>query len=296
VKFGGPVILASGILDETPKTLSKVATFGPGAVVTKSIGSEARQGNVNPVLIQAGEGLINSMGLPNPGIDEFIAEFDGAEDIGVPVILSIFGKSPEEFAQLAARANGHGFAGLELNLSCPNATGLGQEIGQDPARVRQITADVKAASDLPVWVKLTPNITDIRPLAMAAQEGGADAIVAINTIKAMAIDPYAKCPVIGNIMGGLSGPPIKPVGLRMVWEIYAQEGFDTPIIGCGGIRDFKDVVEYMLAGATAVEVGTALYEHGPGVIGEINKGLEHYLQKEGPQNLSQLVGLAHRRV
>jgi len=276
--------------------LKRIASFGPGAMVTKSVGLEAREGNTSPVLIQTEDGLLNAMGLPNPGIDEFLTEFDEGGAPGAPVVLSIFGKNAKEFALLAGKAQGHSLAGLELNLSCPNATGLGQEIGQDPGRVKEITEAVKKASDLPVWVKLTPNITDIRPLALAAQEGGAEAIVAINTIKAIAIDPIAKCPVLGNVTGGLSGPAIKPVGLRMVYEIYAQEGFDIPIIGCGGINDARDAVEYILAGASAVEVGTALYYKGPEAIQEIVTGLEQYLLQEKVEDINELRGLAHRGV
>ena len=295
IDLSSPVILASGILDETPKTLAKVAGFGPGAMVTKSIGSEPREGNVSPVLIETTDGMLNSMGLPNPGIEEFLKEFDEAEDIATPVILSIFGANPEEFATLAQKAQGHGFAGLELNLSCPNAVGVGQEVGQDPDRVKDVTKAVKNVSQVPVFVKLTPNISNIVPLARAAKEGGAEGVVAINTIKGIAIDHKAKCPVLGNVFGGLSGPAIKPVGLRMVWEIFSA-GLDFPIIGCGGIIDHKDVLEYILAGAAAVEVGTAVYYKGPEVLKEITQGLADYMGQEGVEDLGELRGLAHRRV
>jgi dihydroorotate dehydrogenase (NAD+) catalytic subunit len=232
------------------------------------------------------------MGLPNPGIDQFLEEFS-APKIGVPVILSIFGKNSRDFKILAQKAKGHGFAALELNLSCPNATGLGQEVGGTPSRVRDVTRAVKRVADAPVLVKLTPNTSNIRKLAEGAKAGGADAVVAINTLKAMEIDPYAKCPVLGNVTGGLSGPAIKPVGLRMVYEIY-KDGFKTPIIGCGGIMDHKDVISYILAGASAVELGSAVYYHGFGVFKSINENLAKYLKSEGHSSIKDLCGLAHR--
>lgn len=293
IRLKNPLILASGILDETPETLVRMGHSGVGAVVTKSIGLEPRPGNVSPVLIETDSGLINSMGLPNPGIGAFLEEFE-ASKVGVPVILSIFGKTPAEFRTLAKKAKGRGFSAIELNLSCPNAAGLGQEIGLKPNMVKSITAAVKKACDMPVFVKLTPNTSDIKSLALGAKAGKADGIVAINTLKGMDIDPYARCPVLGNVFGGLSGPAIKPVGLRMVWEIR-RNGFDVPMIGCGGISDHLDVVRYMLAGATAVEIGSAVYYKGHDVFKEMTAGLSEYLKSEGFKSVSELTGLAHGR-
>lgn len=292
IEMKNPMLLASGILDETPATLKRMARNEVGAVVTKSIGPVPRDGNVSPVLLEVPSGLLNSMGLPNPGIDDFVEEFPGQQEIGVPVVLSIFAGTAKEFASIAKETTKVDISAIELNLSCPNATGLGQEIGQDPERITDITKQVKAESNVPVFVKLTPNITDIRPLAMAAQDGGADAIVAINTLKGMAIDARARMPILGNKFGGLSGPAIKPVALRMVYEICSQEGFDTPVIGCGGASTAVDIIEFILAGATAVEVGTAVYDRGVEVFKKLQFELDTFLEEEGIEDINTLRGQA----
>jgi dihydroorotate dehydrogenase (NAD+) catalytic subunit len=293
IKLSNPTILASGILGETAGSLVRVAKGGAGAVVTKSISVKPRAGYPNPTLVECEHGLLNAMGLPNPGIDEFAAEMkEAVKRAGVPVIGSIFGSDATEYVTLAGRMEEFGAAALELNLSCPHAKGYGSELGSEPGTVEEITGAVRGAVDIPVFVKLTPNISSIVELAKAAERGGGDAVVAINTVKGMAIDSRMKKPVLYNKYGGYSGPAIKPIGIRAVYELYDE--LKIPVIGCGGVSNGSDAVEYMLAGARAVEVGSAIYYRGGDALGEIRWEIEEYLKKEGIRNAGELVGAAHR--
>ena len=195
------------------------------------------------------------MGLPNPSYKDFQAEIDAARKGGVPVIASIFASSAEEFAQISRNLDADA---LELNLSCPHAEKYGSELGRYPDLVESVTGAVKAASSVPVWVKLTPNTADILELGLAAQRGGADAVVAINTLKAMAIDIETGYPILGNRFGGLSGRAIKPVAVRAVYDLASR--LEIPVIGVGGISSWEDAVEMIMAGASAIQVGTALLQ------------------------------------
>jgi dihydroorotate dehydrogenase (NAD+) catalytic subunit len=233
-------------------------------------------------------GLLNAMGLPNPSYKDFQDEIDTARAGKVPVIVSIFGSSAAEFAQIARSLKADAF---ELNLSCPHAENYGSELGRYPDLVESVTGAVKAAADVPVWVKLTPNTADIIELGLAAQRGGADAIVAINTLKAMAIDIETGYPILGNCFGGLSGPAIKPVAVRCVYELASR--LEIPVIGVGGVSTWEDVVEMIMAGASAVQVGTALLR-GYGIFEEITVGLSRYLERKS-LTLEELCGMAGRR-
>lgn len=284
-----PVTLAAGILGTTGASLRRAALAGAGAVVTKSVGLEPREGHPGPTVVVLKDGLINAMGLPNPSCRSFQEEIDVGRTGQVPVVASIFGSGPGEFAQVARSLKADAF---ELNLSCPHAEGLGAEIGCQPDNVEQITRAVKRSVDVPVWVKLTPNVSDIRVLGLAAQEGGADAVVAINTLRAMAIDVLSGYPILGNRFGGLSGPAIKPVAVKAVYDLSGV--LDIPVIGVGGISGWQDAVEFMMAGACGVQVGTALMG-GYGVFQEIAGGISSYLDRKG-WNLDELVGMARRRV
>jgi dihydroorotate dehydrogenase (NAD+) catalytic subunit len=206
------------------------------------------------------------------------------------VIASIFGADPGEFAEIAAGLPGAD--AYELNVSCPHAKGYGMQVGTDPALVKAVTTAVKDAVDVPVWVKLTPNVTDIREIGLAAQEGGADAVVAINTLKALAIDVDTGYPILGNIVGGLSGPAIKPVAARAVYDLYSV--LEIPVIGAGGVSNWADAVELMMAGASAVEIGSAVYED-LGVFASVSMGISDYLDRKNLE-LRDVVGLAHRVV
>ena len=213
LRFEFPGMVASGIMDETGDSMVRMFRSGAGAAVTKSIGSEPKRGHNNPTFSEVECGYINAMGLPNPGIELFQDEIEIASKEG-PVIGSIFGGSVEEFAELASKMEDYGTVALELNLSCPHAAGYGAEVGSDPKMVKAIVSTVKSSVDIPVWAKLTPNTKSIADLGRAAEEGGADAVVAINTLKAMIISPEMRRPVLSNKFGGLSGPAIKPVGVR----------------------------------------------------------------------------------
>jgi dihydroorotate dehydrogenase (NAD+) catalytic subunit len=293
LKLRNPTILASGILGYTAESLQRTVEGGAGAVVTKSVGAEARMGYANPTVVQANSGLVNAMGLPNPGIDEYSEEIAHAKTIvKAPLIVSVFGYSAEEYAQVAKKAVKAGADAVELNVSCPHVKQTGSEIGQNPRILAEVVAKVKGAVKAPVIVKLSPNVTDIVETAKVAVKAGADALTAINTVKAMAIDADTALPVLSNTRGGLSGPAIKPIALRCVYDLY--EAVETPIIGCGGITTWQDTVEFFLAGATAVQVGTAVALDDPHVFQAINRGVAAYLKRKGYGSVEEIVGIAHR--
>lgn len=290
--FRNPLLLASGIWGESGRSLLGAYDAGAGGVVSKSIGAEPRPGYPNPTVEQYGSwGFLNAMGLPNPGIGEYPEEIRIARAGGAPVVGSIFAPDPEGFAALARAMEPTGVCAIELNLSCPHAKGLGSEIGGDPAMVREVTRAVKAATRLPVWAKLTPNVADPGALAVAAEEGGAEAITAINTVRGLAINADLRRPTLAHGLGGLSGPAIKPVGLACVWQIY--ERVKIPIVGVGGIRTGRDVVEYVMAGARAVQIGTAVSTDTVGVFARVQREVEQECQRLGVERLSELVGTAH---
>ncbi len=293
LKLANPTMLASGILGYSAESLNRVAKGGAGAVVTKSVGNEPRFGYPNPTVVQAEGGLINAMGLPNPGIDVFTEELKYAKTIlRVPLIVSVFGYSADEYATVAKKAVDAGADAVELNVSCPHVKQTGAEIGQSPKFLSDVVEKVKAAINKSVIVKLSPNVADITILAQAAVEAGADALTAVNTLKAMAIDTETMQPILSNVKGGLSGPAIKPVALRCVYDIAEQ--FNVPIIGCGGVADWRDAVEFLLAGACAVQIGTAVAADTE-VFQSIAKGVEVYLRRKHYGSVKEIVGLAHRK-
>jgi dihydroorotate dehydrogenase (NAD+) catalytic subunit len=290
LKLANPTILAAGIMGTTGASLKRMAGMGAGAVVTKSIGVEPKYGHPNPTMVALENGYINAMGLPNPSYKEFSRELKVAKEAPVPVIASIFGATADEFIEIARGLPGAD--AYELNVSCPHAIGYGMQVGTDPALVKSITRAVKDVVSVPVWVKLTPNVTDIREIGLAAQEGGADAVVAINTLKAMAIDIDTGYPILGNVHGGLSGPAIRPVALRCVYDLYAT--LEIPVIAAGGVSTWADAVEMMMAGARAVEIGSAVYED-TGVFAAVAMGISDYLDRKDLP-LKDIVGMAHQRV
>jgi dihydroorotate dehydrogenase (NAD+) catalytic subunit len=292
LRLTNPTMLAAGILGMTSLSLKRVAEAGAGAVVTKSIGLKPRTGYTNPTVVQTDCGILNAMGLPNPGIEYFTKEIDEAKTAGCPIIVSAYGFSAEEFVQVAKKATDAGADALELNVSCPHVERTGSEVGQDTKLLKTVVNAVKRETRIPVFVKLTPNITDIVDCAKAAKKGGADAIVAINTVRAMAINVETTKPILGNKFGGLSGPAIKPIALRCVYEIYRE--VNIPIIGCGGVSDWRDAVEFMLAGAKAVQIGTAVAFKGLNVFQSITKGIHAYLKTKGFESVKEIVGLAHK--
>jgi dihydroorotate dehydrogenase (NAD+) catalytic subunit len=287
-----PFLLASGIWGESGASLAGAWKAGAGGVITKSIGRVPRPGYPNPTVESYDRwGLLNAMGLPNPGIDEFAAEIAAARAAGALVLGSVFAGSAEEFAELAARMERTGVAAIELNLSCPHAEGFGTEIGSDPTDVEQVVRAVARSVHLPVIAKITPNTSDPAGLAAAAERGGAHAISAINTVRGLAIDVRLRRPVLSHGLGGLSGPAIKPVGLACVWQIYQR--VSIPVIGVGGITTAEDALEYLMAGARAVEVGTAIAFEGIGLFSRLGTELSRLLDTLGLARVEEAVGLAH---
>jgi dihydroorotate dehydrogenase (NAD+) catalytic subunit len=293
IRLRNPTMLASGFLDETGGSMLRVFNAGAGAVVTKSIGPEPREGNRNPTIVELDVGLLNAVGLPNPGIAAFEEEVKQATGGGAAVIGSVYAHDAAEFAAVAKRMASYGVLAVELNLSCPHAKGLGSEIAQDPAAVEEITRAAKHAVNVPVFAKLSPNVADIASFAEAAKRGGADAVTAINTVKAMAIQPEFRLPILKNTVGGLSGPAIKPIGLRCVWEI--REKVRIPVIGVGGIETGRDAIEYLMAGASAVQIGTALTSRGLTVFADVCREMSEFMDAHGYARVSDLVGAAHGR-
>ncbi len=281
-----PFMLAAGIMGTTGDSLKRMALAGAGAVVTKSIGTEPRSGHSNPSMVEVDCGYLNAMGLPNPSYKNFQDEIDRAREGGVPVIASIFGGCSLDFSEIAKSLDADAF---EINVSCPHAHGYGAEIGTDPALVEDITHAVKTSVNVPVWVKLTPNVTDIKSIGLAAQHGGADAVVAINTVRGMAIDIESGYPILGNKFGGLSGRAIKPVAIKCVYDLY--EVLDIPVIGVGGSTDWKDAVEFIMAGAKAVQVGSAV-GNNINIFNDISSCMEAFLQ-EKEWTLDDIYGMAH---
>ncbi|MHA1355566.1 MAG: tRNA-dihydrouridine synthase [Candidatus Heimdallarchaeota archaeon] len=264
IKMKNPFILASGVLGVTASVMTRIAQAGCGAITTKSIGPEPKAGYANPTVVELGNGsMINAMGF-------------------LLVAKTLAQGKPDAF---------------ELNVSCPHGGKYGATIGQDPALVEEITREVKKATKIPVYVKISPNLTDLKIPAEAAVNGGADGLVVINTVRAMAIDINYRKPILSNKFGGLSGTAIKTVALKCVYDMYTAFGNDLPIIGVGGIAKWEDVVEFVLAGAKAVQIGTAIaYCEDPiniSLFTELADGLEKYLKKNKFQNLSEILGLAH---
>lgn len=286
LKLKNPLMLAAGIMGTTGGSLKRIAECGAGAVVTKSIGTEPKSGYNNPSMIEVDCGYLNAMGLPNPSYKNFQEEIEKAREGGVPVIASIFGGSAEEFSEIAKALKADAF---ELNLSCPHARGYGAEVGIDEELVETITREVKSAVEVPVWVKLTPNVTDITCIGLAAQRGGADAVVAINTVRGMAIDIESGYPILGNKFGGLSGRAIKPVAIKCVYDLF--EVLNIPVIGVGGISDWRDVVEFIMAGAQAIEIGSAV-GNNINVFSDIPSCMEAFLE-EKEWTLNDIYGMAH---
>ena len=287
-----PGMVASGIMDETGPSLARMIECGCGAVVTKSVGLEPNAGHANPCFTEVPGGYVNAMGLPNPGIELFKEEMDVATKAG-KVVGSIYGATPDDFSKLAGRMEDYGACAVELNLSCPHAKGYGMEVGTDPAMVKSIVSAVKSSVSIPVWAKLTPNTHILADIGRAVQDAGGDAVVAINTLKAMVIEPEFARPILSNRFGGLSGAGIRPVGVRAIYDLRTV--LDIPLIGVGGITDWRDAAQYIMAGACAFQIGSAVGTEGPEVFDKVNKGLEKFMEDYGYDSVASMVGVAHDR-
>ena len=289
-----PLLLSSGILDLTAPLMKKAYENGAAAVITKGVGLKERQGHPNPTVIGTDKYLLNAVGLSNPSIFKFKNEIKELEKVNIPVIVNIFAENAEKFAKTALKAQEYGADAVELNVSCPNITKeemVGQIIGKNPSLVEEITRQVKETVKIPVIIKLTPNVDDIAMIAKAAEKGGADAVSAINTISGMLINIEAKKPVLSNKFGGVSGPAIKPVAIASVYKIY--EAVKIPIIGVGGITTGRDAIEMMMAGATAVAIGSAVYYRGIDVFRKIENEMLQWMKENKVKSVKEIVGAAH---
>ncbi len=293
IKLINPTILASGIVGVSGSALVFAAKNGAGAVVSKSIGPREREGHSNPILVEFEGGFLNAVGLPNSGVEGTIDEIKFAiRNSPSPVIASIFGGTKEEFGYVAQNISEAKPPLIEVNLSCPNTT---SDFGLPFALFAKDSADVieivKNNTRIPVIAKLAPNVPDIKEIAIAVEEAGADAISAINTIPGMVIDIETAKPVLHNKEGGISGPSIKPAAVKCVYDIY--ESVDVPIIGIGGVTYGKDAIELMMAGASAVQIGTAIYYRGIEVFKKVSQEISEFLSGHGYRKLDDIIGIAH---
>jgi dihydroorotate dehydrogenase (NAD+) catalytic subunit len=289
LKLKSPIILASGILGVSNSTMKRVIMAGAGAVTSKSIGPVPRKGYKNPSIIEIFPGtFLNSVGLANPGIDNFVQEIKAIKEFQIPLIVSVFGDTNESYISVAKKAENAGADAIEINISCPHAEV--SSIGIDKNLTYSMISTLKKEIKIPLFVKLNPNVTDIGDIALAAEKGGADAVVAINTITAMAIDIKTQRPILSHGCGGLSGTAIHPIAVKKVYDLYKI--LKIPIIGCGGISKWQDIIEFFLAGAGAVQIGTALYK-GPEIITNMIHGIKKYLEDYSIDQISQLIGKSH---
>jgi len=293
IKLANPVILASGILGVSRALLSEVIRNGAGAVTIKSISLEAREGHKNPTVIAFDAGLMNAVGYSNPGAAAAKKEFAGLKSLGAPVFASIIGQDASEFEKVAEALANLEFSAIEIPLSCPHTPGFGTLAGQDtPEKTREIVRAVIKKTKLPVFVKLSPITRNIGDVARAAEKAGASAITAVNTMgPGMIINIDAKKPVLGFRMGGVSGPALKPVAIRCVYDIY--ESVKIPIIGTGGVATGRDAIEMMMAGATAIGVGSAVHYRGMDVFKKICSEMSEWMYENGYERFDEITGAAH---
>ncbi len=289
--LANPVMTASGTFGYGTEYSQAFDIQRLGAIVCKGTTLEPREGNPQPRLFETASGLLNSIGWQNIGVKALVEEKAPVwADWRVPVIVNIGGDTVDDYARLAGELDSvRGISGIEVNISCPNVKVGGAAFGVDPDSAAGVTAAVRAATSLPVIVKLTPNTSDIAGVASAVAEAGADAVSLINTLKGTAIDVNKRSPAIGNVICGLSGPAIKPVALAMVYEVAGA--VDVPVIGCGGIASAEDALEFIMAGASAVQVGTATFGN-PRALLDVLEGIERFMEEEGIQNLGEIIGAA----
>lgn len=295
LKLKSPLVLASGILGLTASSMNRVIKFGAGAVTSKSFNKDWRKGHKNPSIVPFEHGMLNAVGLSNPGLDEMIKEIRLYKaQCDAPILASIFGRSIDEFGEVAQRAVEAEPDMIEVNISCPNVhSEFGQPFGDSCPDTAKITKIVKKhASKIPVSIKLGPHGPGIGVMAKICEENGADAITAINTVgPGMIIDIDVKKPVLSNLTGGVSGPAILPIAIKSVYEVY--KNVKIPIIGTGGVTKPSDAIQMILAGATAIGIGTSVYYEGIEVFSKLNKGIEAYLKKNGYKSIEEIRGAAH---
>ena len=292
INLKNPTILASGILGVSKESIDRIGKSGAGAVTLKSICHEERFGNNNPTMFAFEGGFLNAVGLPGQGIDSALKDFKGLDNLSVPVIGSIFGYKIGQFGEVAKKMASLNPAMIEVDISCPHLD-YGKPYHADPDSTAQVTRIVKQNSGkIPVSIKLSPNVDDIKEIAHAAEKSGADAITAINTATGMVIDIDARKPILANKTGGLSGPALKPIAVRCVYEIY--ETVKIPIIGTGGITYGKDALEMIMAGATCVGIGTGVYYRGIDVFKKVGDEMIEWMKKNKVKGLDEIRGCAHK--
>ncbi len=294
VEFKNPLMLAAGVLGSSASSLNRVLREGAGGVVTKSFSKEPNKGYKNPTTVGVEGGIINAIGLSSPGVDVFLDELIKVEKEKDQVLIaSIYGSDCEEFEFLVDKIQNE-VDMIELNISCPHAMGgCGSAIGQDASLTYNIVESAKSNSKVPVVAKLTPNVTDIVEIALSAQNAGADGLTLINSLgPGMKINIDIAYPVLSNKFGGMSGRAIKPIAVQNVYKVF--EVVDIPIIGVGGISDFEDVLEFIFAGASGVQIGTSIMNEGIGVFNQINDDLKDFMENRNFGSIDEMVGLAHR--
>lgn len=289
IKMRNPVMTASGTFGYGEEFAEYMDLESIGALITKGLSLRPKAGNNTPRIVETPGGMLNAIGLQNVGIEAFIAKkMPFLQGVNTPVIVNLYGNSLEEYGELAARVDGlEGVAGVEVNISCPNVKQGGIVFGTDPAAARQVVELVRKSTSKPLIVKLSPNVTDIVSMAKACVDAGAEALSLINTLTGMAIDLNSRRPVLANVTGGLSGPAIKPVALRMVWQV--ARAVKVPVIGIGGIMSATDALEFILAGAAAVQIGTASFLT-PAASQNIAAGMEQWLLERRIGSIRELVG------
>lgn len=291
IHLRNPTMLASGILGISQSIFERLYHENIGGVVTKSISVNPMKGYPNPTVIPLGGGsYLNAVGLSNPGVNAFSKEL--SQNKTIPIIISLVGSSEKEFSKMVKVFDTLNILGYEINLSCPHVSKMGMEVGDDPEAVNKIVKTVRMNTNKPISVKVGVGSIDVVELARVAVDAGADIITAINTLRAMSIDIETMMPILSNRIGGLSGNAIKPIGIRCVYEISKK--LEVPVIGCGGVSSWKDVVEYMIAGASAVQIGSVLGSSGPRIFNQITTGLKKYVEKKQLKNIGETIGISHK--
>lgn len=289
VVLKNPVLTASGTFGYGREYTSYFDITKLGAIITKGLSLNPKTGNAGVRIVETSCGMLNAIGLENIGIERFLAdELPVLRELGADVIVNIFGNNQDDYAAIAARLDQvEGIKGLEINISCPNVKAGGIQFGTDPQAAANLVAAVRKSTTLPLITKLSPNVTDIVTIAKAVEDAGSDALSLINTLLGLAIDLDKRRPLLGNITGGLSGPAIKPVALRMVYQV--AQAVSLPIIGIGGISNARDALEFLLAGATAIEIGTANFIN-PKIGAEVVEEIKTYLEQHGYEKVTDFIG------
>ena len=290
LRIRNPTMLASGILGISYQVFKRLYGAGAGAIVSKSISVEPREGYKNPTVVSVECGYLNAVGLSNPGMDAFAKEIENNST--VPIIVNLVGSTEDEFVSMVNKFDNLDVIAYELNLSCPHVDKVGLEVGDDPELVYKVVKGIKSKTKKPVIAKVGLGASDIIETARVSKEAGADAITAINTIRAMAINIEVDTPFLSNRIGGLSGKAIKPIAIRCVYEI--SKNLSMPVIGCGGVYSWEDAVEFMLAGATAVQMGSVIGDKWLKAFSNVTRGVGSYLEKKGMKSVMELIGIAHR--